>query len=167
MNTEKLIKALTAAILSEPILKPENIERLIRSHVTIESQRTLRQRKRITEKKNVETLSEVIDLRYTLKLERDLAREELSKWKLKVQEILRKPGNFTPESYSKISNRIKNTMGKVKEQKIRDAGQNIHRLKSSRAQEIKLSRKINNIPTADHSKNLVFKEFFEEKNTKI
>lgn len=142
MNTEKLISTLTDAILSEPVFSRENLERLIRTHVNIENKRASRQRAKASEKKDLETMSEVIDLRYTLKIERDLAREELRKWKLKVQEILRNPDKFSPESYQQISQRIKKTMGKVKDQKIRDAGQNLHRLKSSRTQDISLSKKL-------------------------
>lgn len=142
MNTEKLISTLTDAILSEPVFTRETLERLIRTHVNIENKRASRQRAKVSEKKDFETMSEVIDLRYTLKLERDLAREETSKWKLRVQDILKNPDKYTPQSYQQISNNMKKHMGKVKQQKLRDAGQNLHRLKSSRTQDISLSKKL-------------------------
>lgn len=142
MNTEKLISTLTDAILSEPVFTRETLERLIRTHVNIENKRASRQRAKVSKKKDFETMSEVIDLRYTLKLERDLAREETSKWKLRVQDILKNPDKYTPQSYQRISNNMKKHMEKVKQQKIRDAGQNLHRLKSSRTQEISLSKKL-------------------------
>src|SRR5690606_1821957 len=113
MNTQNLISTLTDAILSEPILTRDNIEKLIKTHVNIENKRASRSRAKLAEKKDLEVTSEVIDLRYTLKLERDLAREELAKWKLKVQEILRSPNKFSPESYQHMSKRIKATMGKI------------------------------------------------------